>query len=856
MRASCTAALALFIERNDARVTYLNNTRCHNDVGQYHDVASYLSCPAVCMEQSAAPVFSFCAPSTAKDCPVPNGTCWCYEDAGDCETDAGWISGISPAPAPVPPPADWADAISRGDMKYTSDTPELIGEGYFPVLANGFVGIEAGPFTQIFENSWPWRDAGSFKLQGVYNGFNYLSPSHRAQIPKISDVTIFAPAGANISAQGCAIDFSRGVYYNRTLVNSGVLGCADGTVIEQRSYAHRSLRELFVFELRAFSSTGDAAWVGCTVPVVWSITPAIPALNDTALEQTLEQGAPAVWAGTTLFPEENGLPLRSIAVVFDAWAAAGPSSLTFTPAAPLLSVRAVLRSDLDVPSAQTVADVAAAARTTFDNYTALSPAELLASHEDAMAALWSSGIELTGNTSLAANVNASFYDIISSLRADLNWSTSPGGLATGAYSSHAFWDDETWMLPVLSVLFPDLARAALQYRLDRLPASMTNALLMNYSGAKFAWESGYTGLWASPWRGADFSEDHLNADVPLMFRRFFFTSGDKTWLASAWPQLNASCTFWECRFQRTDSTGPAPVGYPSGCSPKNGVGNWTVKRVIPPDESRGVVDDEVYTNAAGAQTLAWCVTAAAELDIPAALLPPLWSVIAAAPYLPLDDTLYKGGPVHRQNQNYSGQTINQADVVLMQYPLGLDFGEDQNQRDLDYYSTVTDFAGMFTGDSSYACAYLALGNRSAADAQLLLAFDHIEPHFDVFHETAHDDGHSQHFITGNGGFLQTFLFGYAGLRVERLGVLTFASQAPLLPPLGVTAVKLRGLHLLGAAFDFVYDAEQICVSLQPDGAAGSPLELRVLASGQRLPVGGAPVCVAVQPVAVAGVGFA
>ena len=279
--------------------------------------------------------------------------------------------------------------------------------------------------------------------------------------------------------------------------------------------------------------------------------------------------------------------------------------------------------------------------------------------------------------------------------------------------------------------------------------------------------------------------------------------------------------------------------------------------MIPPDESRGVVDDEAYTNAAGAQTLAWCVTAAAELGISAASLPALWPVIAAAPYLPLDNVLYKGGPVHRQNTFYAGEIINQADVALMQYPLGLDFGKDQNQRDLDYYSTVTNFAGMFTGDSSYSCAYLALGNRTAADAQLDLAFDHIEPHFDVFHETAHDDGHSQHFITGSGGFIQSFVFGYSSLRIERLGVMTFSSQAPLLPPLGVTAVKLRGLHLLGVAFDFAYDAESICVALQPGAAAGrAPLELRVLASGQRIAVGSAPACVAVQAVEVAGVGFA
>ena len=413
------------------------------------------------------------------------------------------------------------------------------------------------------------------------------------------------------------------------------------------------------------------------------------------------------------------------------------------------------------------------------------------------------------------------------------------------------------MHPVLTALFHDLARVASQYRLDRLPASLTNARLLGYDGAKFAWESAATGLWASPWRGADFSEDHLNADVPLAWRRYFYATGDEAWLASAWPHLNETCRFWACRFERTDSAGgPPPAGFAANCSAKDGTGNWTVKRVIPPDESRNVIDDSVYTNAAGAQTLAWCVEAAAIVGVPPALLPPLWAEIAAAPYLPLDDTLYAGGPVHRQNTGYTGQTINQADTVLLQYPLGLDFGAEQNQRDLDYYATVTNFAGMFTGDSSYSCAYLALGNRTAADSQLLLAFNHIEPHFNVFHETAFDDGHTQHFITGNGGFLQGFVFGFSGLRIARVGVMSFASQAPTLPPLGTTAVKLRGLHLLGVAFDFAWDAAQVCVALQPSAlSAGAALELRVVATGQRTPLGAAPVCVGVQAVEVAGVGF-
>jgi hypothetical protein len=170
---------------------------------------------------------------------------------------------------------------------------------------------------------------------------------------------------------------------------------------------------------------------------------------------------------------------------------------------------------------------------------------------------------------------------------------------------------------------------------------------------------------------------------------------------------------------------------------------------------------------------------------------------------------------------------------------------------------------MFTGDSSYACGFLALGDRAAADAQLALAFGHISDPFFVFTETEISPGAppstsgTQHFVTGSGGLLQAFVFGYPGLRIARRGVLSFTAARPVLPPAGVTQVKLRGLHLLGVAFDAVYDGAQFCAALQPGGAPGAPqLELRVLATGQRTPLGAQPVCVPVQPVEVAGFGFA
>ena len=137
-------------------------------------------------------------------------------------------------------------------------------------------------------------------------------------------------------------------------------------------------------------------------------------------------------------------------------------------------------------------------------------------------------------------------------------STSPGGIAVGGYSGHMFWDMETcvleavlcapkvvlflnapssarlfkcrWMFPVLTVLYPDLARVAVQYRFDHLAASEANAAASGYDGAMWAWESASTGLWTSIDPTNDYHENHVSADIPLAHRRFFLATGDRDFL--------------------------------------------------------------------------------------------------------------------------------------------------------------------------------------------------------------------------------------------------------------------------------------------------------------------------------------
>jgi len=230
------------------------------------------------------------------------------------------------------------------------------------------------------------------------------------------------------------------------------------------------------------------------------------------------------------------------------------------------------------------------------------------------------------------------------------------------------------------------------------------------------------GLGVSTWAAADLFENHISADIPLAWRRYYFATGDITWLASSWPALKQTCVYWECRFTRTDSVGA--VG-PGKCSPKDGKGNFTILNVICPDESSNIVNHSVYTNAAAAQTLQWCVDAATILN-KTEEVPKMWSIMADSPYMPLNMTEYSEGPVHQNYAGYQGGMTNQADVALLQYPLGLKFPEDVARRDLDFWSTKTNFAGIFTGDAAYSVAYLGLGNRAKADEQLDIAWTHLE----------------------------------------------------------------------------------------------------------------------------------
>src|SRR6202012_1714451 len=108
---------------------------------------------------------------------------------------------------------------------------------------------------------------------------------------------------------------------------------------------------------------------------------------------------------------------------------------------------------------------------------------LVSGNRAAWAALWRGRIDVTGDRTLATDVNASEFYLWSSTRSDQDWSISPAGLSSNGYDGHIFWDAETWMFPSLLAQHPALAREMEGYRFDRLREARQHARATGFKGA-------------------------------------------------------------------------------------------------------------------------------------------------------------------------------------------------------------------------------------------------------------------------------------------------------------------------------------------------------------------------------------
>ncbi|MGI8506654.1 MAG: glycosyl hydrolase family 65 protein [Solirubrobacteraceae bacterium] len=428
----------------------------------------------------------------------------------------------------------------------------------------------------------------------------------------------------------------------------------------------------------------------------------------------------------------------------------------------------------------------------------------LAANGTAWAKLWSGRVDVLGDQTLATDVNASEFYLWSSTRDGLDWSVSPAGLSSNGYDGHIFWDAETWMYPSLLAQHPTLAGAMEAYRFQRLAAAEQHPTATGSPGARFPWESALDGTEQIPppvsVNSEGLYEQHITADVALAQWQYYLATGDRGWLGSdGWPVLSAAASFWASRAVR----GPA--------------GRYHIDHVTGPDEENPDVNDEVFTNVAAKTTLEDAVKAARVLGI----APPAgWSRVAAGLVVALDAA--RG--IHPEFAGYGGQLVKQADVTLLQYPWAYPMSRRIAQSDLGYYVPRTDPMGPSMSDAVNSIDSSTLGTPGCS------SFVYTERSYqpfirDVFHQFSETStGGAFTFMTGIGGFLQEFLYGYSGMR---LGAGSVALAPSLTSQLG--GVVLHDVAWHGRLFTVTIKPRATTVTL----LRGGPLPISG-AAGRRL----------------------
>jgi trehalose/maltose hydrolase-like predicted phosphorylase len=445
-----------------------------------------------------------------------------------------------------------------------------------------------------------------------------------------------------------------------------------------------------------------------------------------------------------------------------------------------------------VESSQDATDTVGAAQGQATSAASTGWTSLLSANDEAWASLWRGWIEILGNRTLATDVNASQFYLWSNTRDGVDWSISPAGLSSNGYDGHIFWDAETWMYPSLLAQHPDLAAGMDAYRFQRLPQAEQHATATGYSGARFPWESALDGTEQIPppvsVNSEGLYEQHITADIGLAQWQYYLVTGDKTWLAQqGWPVLSQAAAFWASRA----ALGPD--------------GKYHIDGVTGPDEENPDVNDEVYTNVGAMRTLEDAVSAAHVLGI----TPPAeWSTVAAGLVVPVANGL------HPEFSGYGGQLVKQADVTMLQYPWGVKMSPKLALNDINYYVPRSDPTGPSMDDAINLIDTAALGTPGCS------AYVYTERSYqpfirDVFHQFSETrTGGAFTFMTGIGGFLQEFLYGYSGMRWN-------PGDVGLAPSLSsqIGGIVLHALRWRGRTFQVAIGPQRTTVTL----VSGAPL---------------------------------
>ena len=494
------------------------------------------------------------------------------------------------------------------------------------------------------------------------------------------------------------------------------------------------------------------------------------------LEGKAEQGLPMAMAATVALPQ--GVPAGQVALHRDRYRLSLDVSMQVVRGHTYRFTKyiAVSRDGWGGGAADDLA-LARAARA--DGF-----AHLLEQHRAAWDALWQADILIDGDSQAQQAVHSELYYLLASSTPGTAWGLGACALTPG-YANHVFWASDTWIMPALLLLHPERARPLVDFRARTLAAARERARQHGFAGAMFPWESDpENGSEQTPHSAvvlAD-SEIHVNADVAIAQWQYYLATLDRAWLrAYGWPVIREVARFWASR-----ATYDAPAH------------RYEILHVTSVAESNNDIPNDTFTNVSAAKALRIATAAA---HVAGERPDPRWERIAGSLYIPIA----AGGGHHlafdpslaQQDENFGGGPL----ALLFLPSLDLEMSTQLARNDYEYGirpNAAEKVAAAPMGIAPRSIAAARLGSESDAAAWFATNFTGgtLKPPFNVRTETAGNN--TGYFLTGSGGYLQSLLYGFSGLRIRDAGLVQ--AYAPLLPA-GWKSLTLHNLWFRGRRMD-------------------------------------------------------
>ncbi|MHA6798380.1 glycoside hydrolase family 65 protein [Bounagaea algeriensis] len=411
----------------------------------------------------------------------------------------------------------------------------------------------------------------------------------------------------------------------------------------------------------------------------------------------------------------------------------------------------------------------------------------------------SADVRIEGDDTAQQAVRFALFELLQAGARGESRSIPAKGLTGTGYDGHAFWETETFVLPVLTYTMPGAARDALFWRYSTLDKARHRAAVLRQEGAAFPWRS-INGAECSAYWPASTAAMHVNADVADAVARYVHATGDTQFDRDYGAEmLVETARLWRS-LGHFDTSGA-----------------FRIDGVTGPDEYTAIVDNNAYTNLMAQRNLREALRAcdawpsiAEELAVSEAERAE-WHRAAEAMRIPRSEAVgvhaqadgfteqaewdFDGTPAQNYPlllnypyfDLYRKQVVKQADLVLAMHLRGDAFTPTEKASNFAYYEART------VRDSSLSSP--TQGVLAAEVGHLDLAYWYLVETMLTDMEDIHGNVRNGLHIGALAGVWMVLVAGFGGMR-DHDGQITFAPRLPANLDAVSFGMRIRGCRLV------------------------------------------------------------